>query len=67
MKEPPTGKPLPDDDEAPFSPAGPDELRAERAIRVWILIALVVAVIVAMAMQLASRDMNRAEPTIESQ
>jgi len=67
VKERDTGKPLQDDDEAPFPPAGPDERQAERAIGVWLLIALVVAVIVAMAMQLASWDMNRSEPTIESQ
>lgn len=67
MKEPDSGKPLPEDDEAPFPAVGPDERQAERAIGVWILIALVLAVIVAMALQLASWDMNRAEPTIESQ
>ena len=52
-------------DPAVEQPEDADDLRAERNVKVWILIALVLAAIVAMTVQLGSRDMNGGEPTVE--
>jgi hypothetical protein len=57
---------LPKENPAELQREGPDELRAERVFRIWILIALVAAAILVLALKLASRDINQQEPTIDS-
>ncbi len=60
-----TRQPAVDPDPEVRQPEDADELRAERNVKVWIVIALVLAAILAMTLQLVSRDINSGEPTVE--
>ncbi len=44
-----------------------DELQAERRVGTWILIFLILIGVVYLGVKLASRDINRGGPTIESE
>jgi uncharacterized membrane protein len=60
-----TRQPAADADQAVKQPEDAGDLRAERNVKVWIVIALVLAAVLAMTLQLVSRDMNSGEPTVE--